>query len=155
MLHDFLMIFNMFLYKCRCMFEQIRMNMFCHFSKNANTFLHMVFHLFQTWGTCVISEEYSAKRGSEPWKIVECCLGFPFISILSPELLPENIFGGSSCKHILKSAIWDPTQHSESHLGTIEIYFVCAICETESVFWILAKRRFNCFSWILVWSRKF
>ena len=78
-------------------------------SKNQDfrvSFWHSFFDIFPKWRKCVISEEYNAKRGSEPSKTFDCRVGFSLIvHVFFPNPLSESIFGGSRCQPMLKNLI--------------------------------------------------
>ena len=63
------------------------------------------FRFFRKLRKCVISEEYSAKRGSEPSKTFDYRFDFSLNLHVFPNPLLESIFGGSRCRPMLNGAI--------------------------------------------------
>ena len=70
-------------------------------------FWHRFFDFFRKRRKCVISEEYNAKRGSEPSKTFHFYIDFSSNFHVFPKPLPNSIFGGSKCPSILKSTFLD------------------------------------------------
>ena len=56
---------------------------------------------------CEISEEYNAKRGSEPSKTFDFRIDFSLNFDVFPNSLPDTIFRGSKCPAMLTNTIFD------------------------------------------------
>ena len=69
-------------------------------------------NVFQKWRKCEISEDYNAKRGSEPSKSSDVCIDFSLNFHVFPNTLPEVIFRGtlrrSRPKRAIVNGFWDP-----------------------------------------------
>ena len=68
-------------------------------------FWHRFFDFFRKRRKCVISEEYNAKRGSEPSKTCEFRIDFSYFFDVFPNSLPETIFRGSKRPSMLTNPL--------------------------------------------------
>ena len=68
-------------------------------------FWYRFFNFFRKGRKCKISEEYNAKRGSEPSKTIDFRIEFHLILMFFPNLLLETIFRGSKCQPMLNFLI--------------------------------------------------
>ena len=77
-------------------------------------FWHRFFDFFRKWQKCEISEEYNAKRGSEPSKTMYFCIDFSSNFHVFSNPLPEIIFRGtlrrSRPKHLIFNGFWHPAR---------------------------------------------
>ena len=84
-------------------------------------FWHRFFDFFRKWQKCEISEEYNAKRGSEPSKTFDCRIGFSLIvNVFSEFPLGEHFWRITLPTYAQKydfGTILDPRASKNTHLN--------------------------------------